>query len=60
MGKKKRNPDEFFFVFHHVKGDVLIRDGFKTDDDGNEILKHRMYAYKTNRKAHKIYLNPKK
>jgi len=57
--KKKRKPGEFFFIFRHVKGEVLLKDGFKTDDDGNPILKHRLYAYESNRVAHKIYLNPK-
>lgn len=60
MGKKKRSPDEFRFVSHHIKGETLLKGGFLTDDDGNAILPHRLYAYETNRKAHKIYLNPKK
>lgn len=51
---------EFQFVFEHAKGKLLIDNGFKTDDDGNPILPKRLYAYKTNRTAHKIYLNPKK
>lgn len=59
MAKKKRSPDEFRFVGEHIKGDTLLKGGFLTDDDGQPILPHRLYAYQTNRKAHRIYLNPK-
>lgn len=59
MANRKKNTDVFRFVFRHVKGAVLINDGFKTDDFGQPLLPHRLYAYETNRTAHKIYLNPK-
>lgn len=59
MPKRKTHPDKFRFVAQHIKGEILLKGGFLTDDDGQPILPHRIYAYQTNRKAHRIYLNPK-
>jgi len=59
MGRKKKEG-VFTFVFKHIKGADLIRNGFDFDDSGNPILGHRLYAYKTNRAFKSIYLNPRK
>lgn len=57
---RKKKEGVFTFVFRHVKGDMLLAAGFKTDDSGNPILGHRLYGYKTNRAYKSVYLNPRK
>ena len=56
MGRKKKEG-VFTFVLPKVKGQELLDGGYKVDDIGNPILKHRLYKVAINRAFKTITLS---